>query len=92
MKDENTNANNLKTSLQSIWSESSDEISRIVEIDEECGPTKTCKNMKEITFEGFAESGGSLSDAWKATLAREGKLNEGKGSIKDIVLGSTDTH
>jgi hypothetical protein len=92
MKDENTKSNNLKTSLQSIWSESSDEISRIVEIDEECGPTKTCKNMKEITFEGFAESGGSLSDAWKATLAREGKLNEGKGSIKDIVLGSTETH
>ncbi len=90
MKDKNTNSKSFKESIQSIWSVNSDEISKIVEIEEECGPTKTCKNMKEITFEGFAESGGSLSDAWKATLAREGKLNEGKGSIKDIILGSKE--
>lgn len=90
MNNELNTSDSLKESLNTIWSEKSDEIAKIAELDEDCGPTKTCKNMKEISFEGFATSGGSLSDAWKATLAREGKLNEGNESIKNIVFGNKD--
>jgi hypothetical protein len=91
MKDESVNSESLKSTIQSIWASKADEISEIAELDEDCGPTKTCKNMKEITFEGFAGSGGNLAEAWKATLVREGKLKNGNGSIKEIVLGSTET-
>jgi hypothetical protein len=41
--------------------------------------------MVGISFDGFAEQGGNLQDAWRATLAAEGKL--GGGTIADLVLG-----
>ena len=43
--------------------------------------------MRDITFEGFAESGTDISTAWKAVLAREGKLTPGAETIRDLVLG-----
>ncbi|CAB4342248.1 MAG: hypothetical protein F2839_05695 [Actinobacteria bacterium] len=42
--------------------------------------------MKEVTFEGFGEEGDDVASAWKAKLAREGKLATGN-TIADLVLG-----
>ena len=58
------------------------------ELDAECSPTKACRNMKDITFDGFAEEGVDLATAWRNTLAREGKL--GSGTVGDLVFGAPD--
>ena len=71
--------------LRSIWQQQPDQL---VELDEECNPNKVCRNMKDVTFEGFGgEDGESVASAWKAKLAREGKLATG-GSIADLVMGN----
>ncbi len=70
------------TPTTAMWSAPSDEQTLA---DAECSPTKTCRNMVGISFDGFADQGGDIRDAWKATLAAEGKL--GSGSIADLVLG-----
>ena len=66
--------------LTSIWQQSSEALD---ELDEECGPTKSCRNMKDVTFDGFAEDGVDLATAWRQKLAREGKL--GASSLGDLV-------
>jgi hypothetical protein len=58
------------------------------ELDAECSPTKACRNMKDITFDGYAEEGGDLATAWRNTLAREGKL--GSGTVADLVFGESN--
>jgi hypothetical protein len=75
---------NPKQLLTSIWASSAD---GEIEIDEDCSPTKQCRNMRDITFEGFAEAGTDISTAWKMVLAREGKLTPGAETIRDLVLG-----
>jgi hypothetical protein len=62
------------------------------ELDEDCTPRqenaerqKACKNMKDVSFDGFAPAGSDLGQAWRDKLAREGKLSE--GSLRDLVLG-----
>ena len=55
------------------------------DLDEACGPTKSCKNMKDVSFDGFAPVGSDLGQAWRDQLRREGKLSE--GSLRDLVLG-----
>ena len=74
-------------SCAAVWA--ADEAAR-AELDEECGPTKSCKNMKDVTFDGYAEPGDDLSGAWRERLAREGKLSASEGSIRDLVLGSSE--
>ena len=56
-------------------------------LDEDCSPTKTCRNMVGISFEGFADQGADVADAWRSTLEREGKLAAGSGSLADLILG-----
>ena len=58
------------------------------ELDAECSPTKACRNMKDVTFDGFAEDGGDIRAAWRNTLEREGKL--GTSSVADLVLGESN--
>jgi hypothetical protein len=70
--------------LSSIWQAQGE---KIEELDEECNPNKACRNMKEVTFEGFADESKDLATAWRETLIREGKLGTG-GSIGDIVAGN----
>jgi hypothetical protein len=41
-----------------------------------------------VTFDGFAEPGSNLTDAWREKLRREGKL--GDSSVRDLVLGSSE--
>ena len=59
------------------------------DLDDACGPTKNCKNMKDVTFDGMAEPGTDLTEAWRDRLRREGKLSDSGGSIRDLVLGPT---
>jgi len=61
------------------------------DLDEDCGPTKSCKNMKDVTFDGLAEPGIDLGSAWRDRLRREGKLSTSGGSIRDLVLGQSDS-
>ena len=74
--------------LRAVWA--ADESGR-AELDEDCGPTKSCKNMRDVTFDGYAEPGSDLTGAWREKLAREGKLHASEGSIRDLVLGSSET-
>jgi hypothetical protein len=57
-------------------------------VDDDCGPVKACKRMADVGFDGLAEeTDGDLQLAWRTQLAREGKLNRGAGSVRDLVLG-----
>lgn len=79
---------NARQVLRSIWEVQGDPAA---ELDEQCSPNKACKNMQEITFDGFAEAGADLGTAWREKLAREGKLSNSSGSIRDLVFGSTES-
>ncbi len=68
--------------LRGIWQQSPE----VPELDAECSPTKACRNMKDVSFDGFAEEGVDVATAWKNKLAREGKL--GSGSLADLVFGN----
>jgi len=74
--------------LRAVWA--AQEVSG-ADIDEDCSPTKNCKNMRDITFDGYAESGSDLTGAWREKLAREGKLSTSGESIRDLVLGPADS-
>ncbi|HEX5090213.1 MAG TPA: hypothetical protein VFV89_20560 [Nocardioides sp.] len=56
-------------------------------LDDDCTPEnqKACKNMKDVSFDGFAPPGSDLGEAWREKLKREGKLSE--RSLRDLVLG-----
>ena len=73
--------------LRAVWAADGQ---RSEELDEACGPTKSCRNMKDISFDGMAEPGTDLTAAWRERLRREGKLSTSGGSIRDLVLGRTD--
>jgi hypothetical protein len=72
-----------KQVLRALWQVEGQEL----EVDEDCGPQnqKACKNMKGVTFDGFAPAGSDLGTAWREKLQREGKLAQ--GSLRDLVLG-----
>ena len=73
--------------LRAVWAA---EDQTAEDVDEDCGPTKACKNMKDVTFDGMAEPGSDLGGAWRERLRREGKLSSSDGSIRDLVLGQAD--
>jgi hypothetical protein len=59
------------------------------DVDEACGTTRSCKRMTDVDFDGLAEeTDGDLRLAWRTQLAREGKLDPGAGSVRDLILGS----
>ncbi len=70
--------------LDSVWVISHDHDH---ELDEDCSPNKACRNMKDVTFDGYAEPGSDLGAAWRAKLAREGKLSTSGSSVGELVLG-----
>jgi hypothetical protein len=75
--------------LRAVWAAQEESSA---DLDEDCSPTKNCKNMKDITFDGYAEPGSDLTGAWRDKLAREGKLSTSGGSIRDLVLGTPESH
>jgi len=60
-------------------------------LDEECSPTKTCRNMVGVTFDGYAEPGSDIGAAWRQKLAREGKLNTSGESIRDLIIRAAES-
>jgi len=60
-------------------------------LDEASDSQKACRNMKDVTFDGFAEPGSDLRTAWREKLAREGKLSTAGSSIRDLVLGPAES-
>jgi len=73
--------------LRAVWAADGQ---RVEDLDDACGPTKSCRNMTDVSFDGMAEPGSDLREAWKERLRREGKLSTTSGSIRDLVLGPTD--
>jgi hypothetical protein len=69
--------------LQSVWMVNHDHF----DLDEDCSPTKPCRNMKGVSFDGYADEGTDIRAAWKAQLAKEGKIVDSGSSIRDLVLG-----
>jgi len=71
--------------LREVWSAQGQTAENV---DDDCDPTKACKRMADVGFDGLAEeTDGDLRLAWRTQLAREGKLNQGAGSVRDLVLG-----
>jgi hypothetical protein len=73
--------------LREVWSAQGQ---TSADLDDDCGPTKACKKMADVGFDGLADEDGDLRAAWRNRLQREGKLNEKTGSIRDLVLGSAE--
>ena len=69
--------------LRGIWQQ---DTANLQDLDAECSPNKVCRNMKDVTFDGYADEGGDVKAAWRNTLAREGKL--GGSSLADLVNGN----
>jgi hypothetical protein len=71
--------------LRAVW-DGTDE----ADLDKACGGghQKSCRNMKHVSFDGFAEPGTDVKSAWRERLQREGKLNTSGGTIRDLILGS----
>jgi hypothetical protein len=71
-----------KEVLRALWRAEGQEL----DVDEDCGPEnqKACKNMKGVSFDGFAPAGRDLGQAWRDKLEREGKLSQ--GSLRELVL------
>ena len=70
--------------LRAVWSAQG---LTAADVDEACGTAKSCTKMADVGFDGLAGTGGDLRAAWRDTLRREGKLNSGAGSVRDLVLG-----
>jgi hypothetical protein len=71
----------------SMWSSPADDQ---VLLDADCSPTKTCRNMVGVTFDGYAAPGTDLQSAWRATLEREGKISNAAPTLRELVLGTHD--
>ena len=79
------NTNEVLEVLREVWSAQGQTAE---DVEEACGTTKSCKRMTDVGFDGLAEeTDGDLRLAWRTQLAREGKLNQGEGSVRDLVLG-----
>ena len=71
--------------LREVWSARGQSAE---DVEEACGTAKSCKRMTDVGFDGLAEeTDGDLRLAWRTQLAREGKLNQGGSSVRDLVLG-----
>lgn len=71
--------------LRALW-DADHATEAAVELDE-ATPAKVCKRMRDVTFDGMAEPGTDLRQAWRDLLAREGKLDGSGETIRDLVLG-----
>jgi hypothetical protein len=70
--------------LREVWSAQGQTTE---DLEAACGNTKACKRMSDVGFDALAEeTDGDLRLAWRNQLAREGKLNPGAGSVRDLVL------
>jgi hypothetical protein len=79
------NAKDVLEVLREVWSAQGQSAE---DVEEACGTTRSCQRMTDVGFDGLAEEAdGDLRLAWRTQLAREGKLNQDAGSVRDLVLG-----
>jgi len=71
--------------LRSIWSAQGQ---TSADLDEAGASAKSCKRMTDVGFDGLADPDQDLRAAWRAQLAREGKLNTDGGTVRDLITGS----
>jgi len=71
--------------LRAVWTASGQTSEDLEELFD---PPKTCKNMRTVGFDDLDTADGGLREAWRTTLAREGKLSKDQGSVRDLVFGS----
>jgi len=71
------------TVLRDVWDTPNEST-----VDEDCSPTKVCRNARDFTFEGISDGDEDLATAWKNLLRREGKHAPEGESIRDLVLGT----
>lgn len=76
-----------KDVLRTIWASAGDPA---VALDEECSPTKVCRNMQGVTFDGYGDEDTDPVAAWRERLQREGKYDASAGTVRDLVLGPDD--
>ncbi len=77
------NQEEVLTVLREVWSAQG----QTAEDVEDCDTGRACKKMSDVGFGGMAdETDGDLRLAWRTQLAREGKLNQDAGSVRDLVL------
>jgi len=74
--------------LRQVWASSGQ--SR-ADLEDAFGPQKSCKNMQNVGFDALAGEDGDLRSAWRSTLRRDGKLSENAGSVRDLVLGESES-
>jgi hypothetical protein len=74
--------------LREVWRSSGQ---RSVQLDDASGAGKSCKKMSDVGFDDFAAGEADLKAAWRARLEREGKLNDSAGSVRDLVLGPSES-
>jgi hypothetical protein len=65
--------------LRAIWTAGGQSAA---DLEDAFGTARSCKSMQAVGFDDPED----LRDAWRATLAREGKLSRG-GTVRDLVLG-----
>jgi hypothetical protein len=71
--------------LRTLWEV--DEATDAARELDDATPAKVCKRMRGVTFDGMAEPGTDLRQAWRDLLARDGKLQGDGETIRDLVLG-----
>jgi hypothetical protein len=80
-------ADEAREVLRAVWSAQGQ---GGADLDEDFAASKSCKKMADVGFDGLAEAGGDLRTAWRDQLRREGKLDPGAASIRDLVLGPAE--
>ncbi len=75
--------------IDEMWSAEDDSA---MAFDEDCSPTRVCRNAREFSFEGIAEDGGDLESSWRSLLEREGKLRPSGETVRDLVFGPRDSN
>jgi len=70
--------------LRAVWTASGQ---TSADLEELFDPPKSCKNMRNVGFDDLEAADGGLREAWRTTLAREGKLSGEEGSVRDLVFG-----
>ena len=72
MRDDCTSPDDAGDVLRAVWAAQGESSA---DLDEDCGPTKACKNMKDVSFDGLAEPGSDLRGPGASGWQREGKLS-----------------
>jgi hypothetical protein len=72
--------------LREVWRGQGQSAADLDAAADESGTGKSCKRMTDVGFDDFGAGEEDPAGAWRARLAREGKLAPSGGSVRDLVL------